>query len=493
MVLSSQWRLTVSCVCVLFSAVTKSISIALEDWMTLTASNSSGLAVGGSEWSALPPVPHPAALQPRYTRVINITAPAGGSSSVVTLHKQWTVSVVPVASYPLVVNLPPDGLTIYCCVPANQHCVFIVSSVTMLTAHALRLRACPAPVAAVSSYPRGVLLALVNQASLLVRRRRFAHREQRPLTVPPVGIRPPLVASAPAGPVLEVLYTSTAQPHPSAVLVSGTALLDVQDPGTPDGKPLVVVGHRHGAGAAVEAQHSPFLVLRRWLVHNCTTTAPDTAGQFGAVAVWNSTVWLQNCSLHRNVAESGNGGAIVVQGTNSELQLHNVALSSNTAPLGCGGAVYIASSVVREQTMQGTHLEFNTAATGGALCMARATRVKATSCEWRHNQASSGGGAVSAAVQSSFTAEQCAFTQNTAKIRGGAVSSLGSVLVNHSTISEHRSALGGALFCDGCAMTALNSHFTRNEAEQGGVVYGSFPAIEWTNSTATANLALQGG
>lgn len=217
-----------------------------------------------------------------------------------------------------------------------------------------------------------------------------------------------------------------------------------------------------------------------------TDSGPSPIGRGGAIYTTSlSVLTIANSRFSGNFA--GSGGAIYADGTFSPLTITNSVFSDNgtiedvdTNGWGSGGAILLLGT---EASIQGGEIRDNEARTGGAIVGWELSSVVINGTVIRDNKARNGpGGAIrigeGPGSNVSATLTDVTLSGNTAE--GG--------LLAFPT--------GGAIHCDGCALTLERSTLVNNSAtNRGGGVYLTNPASPSTlvNVTLDHNTGSLGG
>lgn len=107
-----------------------------------------------------------------------------------------------------------------------------------------------------------------------------------------------------------------------------------------------------------------------------------------------------------------------------------------------GGAIFNKGSL----TLQYCVLDNNTAKFGGALY--NNGTLYAADCNFTNNTANAGQGGAVFSFSGTFSAEGCTFSGNSATAGGGAVASIGSCVINESSISANSGSKGGGIYAE---------------------------------------------
>jgi len=237
-----------------------------------------------------------------------------------------------------------------------------------------------------------------------------------------------------------------------------------------------------GSGGAIYTESSGAVTITRG--HFVTNVA--TAGDGGAIFA-NGPITINAASLGQNTANNGNGGAI---SSTSTVSVSNAPFTSNTAGLN-GGAIYGSGATA---TVDAITCDFTTnkAQSGGAVYIF-GDSASFDTLSFTSNQASSGdGGAVRASA--TLDVSTVFFDRNTASASGGAISVTGDADIHDSNFTTNSGYNGGAIECDGGGkITAADSIFSHNRADQSGGAVNSACAVAFSKSTFASNTAVADG
>ena len=205
----------------------------------------------------------------------------------------------------------------------------------------------------------------------------------------------------------------------------------------------------------------------------------------------SGSVVLDSVDLVVNTADDGRGGAIFNNGT---LELLNAKLESNSADF--GGGVY--NDQQGTVTVDQGEMTSNRAGTdGGAIYNDRSGNVTFSGASVRANLAGRHGGAVYNNDLGQLSIQDSTITSNTADEDGGAIFNELSqnVTIVNSTLALNLATRGGAIFDQDGVINISDAAFSGNSArEDGGAIYlTSSAAASFDNSTASGNLARDGG
>jgi len=180
---------------------------------------------------------------------------------------------------------------------------------------------------------------------------------------------------------------------------------------------------------------------------------------------------IQNLTLTNGDATTGDGGAILVEGT-STLNVYTTTFSNNTARY--GGAIEVNDSNANVLIEDST-FNLNTSTSGS----------------------DPGGGAIRVNSANTVTINDTTFDTNTANRRGGGISvSGGTVNINRSAFIDNQTtnSTGAGLFVDNGITNIYNSTFSGNtSASTGGGISVENGTVVVRNSTIVDNTATNGG
>lgn len=232
----------------------------------------------------------------------------------------------------------------------------------------------------------------------------------------------------------------------------------------------------------------------RLTITNCSFE--ENSGQNGgALFVVASQFNMLNCTLGRNIASEGNGGAItarygstvVIVGTDfynneapyggacdfeqSEVTMRNLIFQSNVATNDDGGAVHNSGGVIMGESLRfvGNHA----ASRSGALQFQYTPRVVLSNIEFQNNTGSFGG-AIGASNSEIELRPPCSFTTNHVIHDGGSINLSNSAASITSCYFHSNSAdAGGSMWLGGGSRSSIeNSSFINETVElNGGAIH----------------------
>ncbi|MDF9833653.1 autotransporter-associated beta strand protein/predicted outer membrane repeat protein [Ereboglobus sp. PH5-5] len=209
----------------------------------------------------------------------------------------------------------------------------------------------------------------------------------------------------------------------------------------------------------------------------------------GAIGITNNRVLLTlaNAILELNSTGSGNGGALITNGTS---RIHNAVFASNTA--GASGGAFYGTGYA---TITQSHFDGNTAATHGGAVYRGGNTLILTGGTFSNNTAGTNGGAIynTGANTSSFLTD-VVFADNTANAGGALFANSGTVVVERARFKGNvaASSHGGAVNASTAASVVLaDVTFTDNTAAgNGGAIFtnrGTLTIRATTSATSTGN------
>jgi predicted outer membrane repeat protein len=183
----------------------------------------------------------------------------------------------------------------------------------------------------------------------------------------------------------------------------------------------------------------------------------------GGIYINESQLYVKNVVFEQNSAEHDGGG---LYSNNSNSILEQIVFNSNYANDG-GGAIYHynSSPLLTEVELQSNHSGEN----GGAIYNYQ-SNPRLTKMLFLNNTAINQGGAVFNGYDSSPIIENSIFKGNIANVAGG------SIYNNGATVD----------------LSVINSLFTKNISQFGGVIYNDHNSLRLTNSTIADNLGRYG-
>ena len=217
-------------------------------------------------------------------------------------------------------------------------------------------------------------------------------------------------------------------------------------------------------GGAIDAVQQSYLRTTNCVFDN------NVCGQNGGAicAAGNVTLDIQETSFTGNRAHYA--GAVEVQ-QQSYLRITDCTFKDNSAKRD-GGAIAGGFQVVLE--INGSLFPNNSAQQGGAINAQQQTNLSITNCKFEHNFASELGGAILVYMSVKLKIQETNFTGNGA-ISGGALwvdwyvhCYVVRSVFNCNTVNGH----GGAVFMMSKSSLHLeNTHFTNNNATDGGAIF----------------------
>ncbi len=216
----------------------------------------------------------------------------------------------------------------------------------------------------------------------------------------------------------------------------------------------------------------------------------STGKQGGAIAITNNKVLLTlvNATFAGNRTDTGNGGALITNGTS---RIHNAVFISNTSGA-AGGAFYnTGNSVITRTRLDGNR----STTTGGAIHHAGNILVFTGGTFSGNTAATNGGALYNTGANTSSLLTDVLFSQNEAAAGGAVYANSGTVSIflarfeGNAAISSH----GGAVYSGTAATILTDAIFTGNiSAGNGGAIYtnrGILTIRATTSATNTGNKA----
>ncbi|WP_161554712.1 beta strand repeat-containing protein [Ereboglobus luteus] len=209
----------------------------------------------------------------------------------------------------------------------------------------------------------------------------------------------------------------------------------------------------------------------------------------GAIGITNSRVLLTlvNVTFELNSTGSGNGGALITNGTS---RIHNAVFASNTA--GASGGAFYGTGYA---TITQSHFDGNRAATHGGAVHRSGNTLILTGGTFSNNTAGTNGGAIynTGANTSSFLTD-VVFADNSASAGGALFANSGTVMVERAQFKGNvaASSHGGAINASTAASVVLTDVIFANNtaAGNGGAIFtnrGTLTIRATTSATSTGN------
>src|SRR5438034_6169850 len=220
------------------------------------------------------------------------------------------------------------------------------------------------------------------------------------------------------------------------------------------------------------------------------------SGDGGAV-LSNGTLYVNYCKfLYNQTSASWSGSAIHNWG---QMYLFATEIAYNS---GGGGAVKPRSSAALTSIVNcNFHDNSSTSSSGGgyggAMQLHDAPSVIVTSSTFSNNSVAAQGGAIYVNGNSTLIADKTAFTGNSAP-SGGAIAIDGVARLTKSTLTGNSAQVGGAIFLgqafNGGQVYLTDATLSGNKASEGGAVYQTPDGwAAMTNTTISGNSAGNGG
>ena len=243
----------------------------------------------------------------------------------------------------------------------------------------------------------------------------------------------------------------------------------------------------------------------------------NIAGKDGVIYIAdNSNIRINNSTLSNNLV--GRDGGVIFAYDSTNLTIDDTHITNNSA-VGSGGAIYGSEYtyiLIRNTTINNCSAQNS----GGAIQAQRLTHVQIESSVFKYNVADYGG---FMRVYQGATSDirNCTFEKHTANLDGGVmaifkngtveiesssfvrnVASFGGVfaeyesllLLKNCTLSENRGEVAGVIrVLTGSRIVALESSFSYNSADRGGVLYGEEGDFIVERSNFVMNTARLGG
>lgn len=268
----------------------------------------------------------------------------------------------------------------------------------------------------------------------------------------------------------------------TAIDVSGAAALDgvVVRGARADGRNLGPTPESRDRGGAVNIFNASPTLIDCTFEDNWMLTC-------GAVNDEGDTTTLIRCTFRGNHAEGFAGGLYCGGGAST---FADFCIFVENTTRGDGGGTFAATGSAPVFHV-GDWLD-NQAARGGGVYNAPASHPQFLDCLMCFNEAVDGGGMYNDSCEVTFERE--ILLGNIASARGGGIYSLNSLaaVIDVSLTTNEAGDGGGAIFCEGGAITMGGCVFNFNEADQGGAVRGLDAAIAMANCTLNANTASNG-
>ncbi len=187
----------------------------------------------------------------------------------------------------------------------------------------------------------------------------------------------------------------------------------------------------------------------------------------------NNRVTIENLTITKGQANSGEGGAIWNQGS---LAMKDSVISESNAATG-GGIYNVGSNDARgDLVLENTVVKNNIAANGGGLHNDFASLTLKASSVVVNNTATSGGGIYNGSLSELTMQDRGSVTGNTADFGGGLFNDGTLTLKDYSSIvSNVANTWGGGVYNNAGTLTMQNlGIISGNRAADGGGIYNSF-------------------
>ncbi len=226
----------------------------------------------------------------------------------------------------------------------------------------------------------------------------------------------------------------------------------------------------------------------------------------GAIYWFGENGKLLNSNFTGNKAEKSFGGAVQWVAANGLIDGCN--FTDNEAK-GGGGAINYMGESANNQKITNSYFSNNQAGSSGGAIMSGIDNITIDNCAFEENSANNRGGAIASNSFAEVNITNSNFTKNTANDEGGAVFtvSTGSIFMDNNDFTNNTADFGGAISIDESDVshvdiTISNSNFTenkatseggaidsesnltvdtckfdKNEAENGGAIYGAYIGV----------------
>ena len=201
----------------------------------------------------------------------------------------------------------------------------------------------------------------------------------------------------------------------------------------------------------------------------------------GALAVFNTTMIIDNSSFINNTSEAGEGGALCIE-QKSVTSIFKSELYGNSAKT-YGGTFFIRQSNV---TINGSNFHNNHANHGGVVCLIEESIIRTINSTYEWNFAKLSGGVLSIDQESTLHDHHCKYVHNSAKL-GGVLYAVRSVITLTSILFSKNQAQesGGAIYIlESLQEVGFVGHcnLTYNYAGTGGAIYAVESIISLVHS-----------
>ena len=230
----------------------------------------------------------------------------------------------------------------------------------------------------------------------------------------------------------------------------------------------------------------------------------------------NSNVRINNSTFFSNVV--GRDGGVIFVYDNTSLTIDNTHFMSNSA-VGSGGAIYgseftyilIRNTTINKCSAQNsggaiqaqrlTHVQiessifkYNVADYGGFMRVYQGATSDIRNCTFEKHTANLDGGVMAIYKNSTVEIEASSFVRNIASFGGVFAEYESLLLLKNCTLSENRGEVAGVIrVLTGSRVVALESSFSYNSADRGGVLYGEEGDFIVERSNFVMNTARLGG
>jgi hypothetical protein len=308
--------------------------------------------------------------------------------------------------------------------------------------------------------------------------------------------------------ILAIGLLTFGRPHPAEA--SNQVVSDCGDNGGANQLRAVIDAVQISGGGSITFSCSSIIVLNvaNGTLPNITTNITIDGGNIITLSGNNSsriftidpgaTLTLNNLTLTKGYAASGDGGAIYALGN---LNINGSKFLDNQTSLNGNGGAIISFGVLN---ISNSEFAYNKAASGGALYPTGATAVTTiTGSNFHDNQAIGftygWGGAIYLSAGASVTIHSSSLSKNSAQ-HGGAIYAYQTTSSTLLTVTD-KSALytnsatmnGGGINADHATVVITHAFISNNSAIKGGGIYLETATAGLTNSTLGYNTANIGG
>lgn len=183
----------------------------------------------------------------------------------------------------------------------------------------------------------------------------------------------------------------------------------------------------------------------------------------GAVYIINASPTIKNCTIKRNEALNGAGGAGIFSGSTAAPVINNCTISNNsTTGNGCNGAgMYMASATA---SISNCNFSSNTSSwEAGGMYIATTAVPTITDCDFTNNTSSTDGGGITNYATTTFNILGCGFTSNTGgDFGGGMYNYFSSPSLTSCQFINNTAPVGAGLYNTSSAPIVNQCRFTGN-------------------------------